>query len=782
MRFRPFIFLLLILGSSQSLFAQKLTLTELMSLCNKRNWEDVNQYLISKNWDYFESEKGNDYQYSTIIWSYNREYYGDKAAGWFRLYTYENFPSKISYNVFNTESYQAIQRSIAANGFKLINSEIEDDEVVSHFQNAGFNLDIYLEKRRSDDWSEASTTSYRILLIKKAGVYDSNNGKKKFYHDNGNIKSVYTLVNGEISGQVFSYHENGELALTGYYTNGIQNGLFKEFTEDGELLLEYYMVNDKKNGLFKKYKNGKVWSTINYVNDLQEGLESIYVYDNSTEELIVKMTTNYHNDVKNGMAKIYAIEKGKERLLSFENYVNDILEGAFQKVTNDSLIIGSYLNGELHGDYKIYRDYIKSLFGGFINTDISMLHLTTEGKYNNGLKHGFWKNYDTYGALVEEGRYKNDQEEGEWKFYYNTIKKDDGTSEPFSGQLYKIATFKNGQLNGLLTEFSDVEESKVLCLKQNSEKSYYDSCTTYKWIKSIYSINFTDNKKNGQVSYYDSNNLLIFKGYYLNDKKTGEWTFRKMDFDFAGNYVINMISGSYFNDLKTGKWIRSYTNGNIIETTNYKANELDGENNFFNYKARLIKSTRYEFGSIKEFTFYDTLTNQKQKTYEIFNDFIYSFRCRLKEYGADFITVQEYWINEKTPKSTFQIENLIENISKNPSSGNKDGIYTLSTLDGKILINGNYTRNEKTGYWTIYFYDQNAFVKYHLSSIEFVPEQYFFLNGSNFSGEFVYIDQNKNIKELRKIEDGLRNGKTVYYDLNTSKVIKKEKYKKGELK
>ena len=81
--------------------SQNLSLNELFTLCNKPNWDEVNEYMLKKGWEYHESSKGDDSHYNTITWSYEKEYYGDKAKGWFYLYTYEGYPNKISYSFFN---------------------------------------------------------------------------------------------------------------------------------------------------------------------------------------------------------------------------------------------------------------------------------------------------------------------------------------------------------------------------------------------------------------------------------------------------------------------------------------------------------------------------------------------------------------------------------------------------------------------------------------------------------------------------------------------------------
>lgn len=110
---KRFILLCILIYISQGAYTQKLTLTDLTNLCNKKNWEDVNQILLSKNWSFYDSEKGSTLKYNTITWSFNKDYYSDKAQAWFYLFTYDGLPNKISYSVFNKESYTLIQNSLS---------------------------------------------------------------------------------------------------------------------------------------------------------------------------------------------------------------------------------------------------------------------------------------------------------------------------------------------------------------------------------------------------------------------------------------------------------------------------------------------------------------------------------------------------------------------------------------------------------------------------------------------------------------------------------------------
>ena len=111
-------------------------------------------------------KKGNSDRYSTITWSYNKSY-EDKAEAWIYLYTYEGLPNKISYSVFNTPSYSVIQNSLGSKGYKLDNSKIDDNELVSVYSNNSFILEVTTEKReQQDSYSsfDESVTAIRIDL------------------------------------------------------------------------------------------------------------------------------------------------------------------------------------------------------------------------------------------------------------------------------------------------------------------------------------------------------------------------------------------------------------------------------------------------------------------------------------------------------------------------------------------------------------------------------------------------------------------------------------------
>ena len=443
-----------------------MTLTDLTNLCNKKNWEEVNQTLRTKGWEYHESSRGNTYQYNTITWSYEKSRYDDKALAWFYLFTYDGLPNQIIYTVHNQDSYSIIERSIATAGFKLTDSEIENNEIISTYSNSNYILKISTRKTTRDDYWESSITTYSITLIKKAGIYDFDNGKKTDYFDNGKIKMEYTLLNGKLNGTIKVYHHNGKIKKTGTCSNGLANGQYKEYDEDGNLTAEYIMTNGMKNGVLKVYENEKISYSTTYKDDVLNGQQIIYHYDNETGKLNAKTFENYSNDEKNGICKlVYFEEDNKERILTFEAYSNGVKNGAFQGIKGDSLIIGNYKNDKLNGSYKVYFDEMRMFMGGVIQTDVSKLILLIDGNYVDGKENGYWKYYDFWkgGSLREEGNYINGLKIGEWKYYYPPFK-DILTMEEiasYSHQLYLTQIYDKGMLNGKSTRYSYLDNTQI---------------------------------------------------------------------------------------------------------------------------------------------------------------------------------------------------------------------------------------------------------------------------------------------------------------------------------
>ena len=52
--------------TSGTIFAQRITLNELQHFCANKNWETTNKNLLLQKWDYYNSTKGDDEHYDII--------------------------------------------------------------------------------------------------------------------------------------------------------------------------------------------------------------------------------------------------------------------------------------------------------------------------------------------------------------------------------------------------------------------------------------------------------------------------------------------------------------------------------------------------------------------------------------------------------------------------------------------------------------------------------------------------------------------------------------------
>ncbi|NRT12470.1 toxin-antitoxin system YwqK family antitoxin [Flavobacterium sp. 14A] len=727
---KSFTLIVLTLFISTALSAQKLSLNDLSNLCSKKTWQDVNQYMLVKGWTYYDSTKGDTDNYSTITWSYNKESYSNKAQAWFYIYTFDDYPNKISYNVFNKASYLLIQNSLVTNGFKIVDSEIQDEMVITTYANASYRLIITNSKTTEDKWSTSSVTSYNITLIKKLGIYDNANGKKVDYYDDGTVKSEYSLVNGKLDGPYTFYDESGNIKKTGGFKNGQIIGKVIEYNKDGTKDSDYYFVNDKMNGL-----------------------STSYYYDSVTKLLTAKEVGYYVEDEKEGIWDINIIDEKIEKRLFYTTYHKGIKEGEFQEVQGDTLIKGSYKNDLLNGAYKVYIDPIKSLLEKIINTKIDDLRLAEEGQYYNGKKTAYWKTYDISASLISEGNYLDGDKTGEWKFYNPNYVKENGTPEPFAKKLLLQSNYVNGKLNGRSERFYMAKTSNYPCRDIDNNHDKIDSCFT------------TTVSKIHEVMFYK--NDLLHGNYELRDS-------------------INQIKlkGQFVNDLREGKWT-SYLDKNIVdEEIEYKAGLNDGKYIVYdvNYRPSIIKE--FQNGLFTQSKFY--LGEDKKIVLQLNVIDRYSNHVKIKQidYQKDGVLSKVYWMKNLGDDEVSLDSNFLKGRDdiKNSDTIFADGDYLLTTLDNRPLLSGVLYKNKKFDTWTSYYYDQKVKIEEKYINNAVVTEIYFNIDGTLFSGEFEFFDGNLNVKEVRKIKDGLRNGKTSYIDSTTNKTIRKENYKEGKLK
>lgn len=765
---------------AQKLFSQNLSLNELFTLCNKSDWDIVNEYMLKKGWDYHQSSKGDDEHYNTITWSYNKDSYSDKAQGWFYLYTYEGMPNKISYSFFNKPSYNTIKTGITSAGMKLIDNSIEDNEIIVKYSNSNFIVTLKTAKREKEEsyYSDNSITAYNVIVIKKSGIYDKDNGLKKTYDVYGNLESEYTLKEGVINGIGKAFYQNGQVKVVSTFVNGKKQGSSKEFNEYGTLTAEYNYLNGELNGVTKIYNSeGKIRKEYSMKSGILDGLYNEYYYDQGN--LFVKVTGSYSDDKKTGLWQTIKFKDKTTELLDFKNYNNDVINGNFKEIKNDSIIFGSYSNGVLNGSYKIYKNLTTFLFGG-INGDTTNCPLITNGNYINGLKEGSWKFYSWTRDLIKEGKYYNDREVGEWKYYFDNYTDDKGKKLPYSGKLYLIENYENGLKNGKEIRYAFLEKIEVPCdTVGNTNLNPLDTCHQMQYIKVNQTAFYKNNNLHGPCEGTDSLGVLEFKGNFIQGKKDGLWVQQKYILDF-----LYHEKGYYVNGNKNGKWITYYKEGKNIEEENYENGIIDGK--CIEYFSNNVYEAFYEKGSLKKIMVYDSTKNNIMWSYEFLSETSDDFKCIYTYYGSNKKIQKGYNVKKysSNPLSHvfFDAYYGLKFIGDSEESYT-DGILKVYDDKNRLSVEGYQYKGVKNGEWKFYYYESNVYsVVQYKGEGQVYSEKYYKLNTNElFTGKFIdkYANGQKMVEI--KISDGLRNGKSKYFD-EKGELTSTENYDKGILK
>ena len=763
------IFILTIILCIPTLNAQNLNVQDLVSILNKKSWSDVDAFLSNKGFTFHTSDK-TDAHNQTITWSYDKNW-SDAASAWFYLSVYDNKPIKVMYTVSNDKSYKSMTRSLGNSSFTKYDQLAEDKSITTFYKNSKYYLSIEQEQR-DRLYGDGTQTVYNIILFQKGGKADSQNGKKEEIDIDGNTIE-YTLQDGKINGQVVVKDVSGKKIKQYTFVNGNREGDFYELLNDSSYLVGKYL-NNELNGKIKccyksneniiyelsmkdgdrhgecifYYPSGKIkekafysegeydgtrteWNEdgnlimeLNYQKGLPFGLQRFYYYPSDTIVLI------HETDLD--LDKMYAkhtrtcIENGVSRIYGFSTYKGGKLNGSYFDCSSDIIVFCHYKDSILDGEYLLTIDTAAMHLNKIPNCDTTGSGLlVAHGYYCNGIKCGKW---EFGGQTLRMGEYRNGRKNGEWKTY---ISKNYGilpiTQEDVKQlnnlQLSQTTTYKDGLKNGPQTTFM-----------------YYDSIqNSFKNQKSV--LNYSEGILDGQVYYFNEDMSRKMEGKYQNGKKIGEWVWYEDD-------------GSL--------WIETYSRPGIISSRSYKYNEFPVMD--WNYNEL--------FGTIISFTSYIPyrieITNINNET------------CNITQYKEDSVIYTTNVIHHVSSfdSNATDVIGFRDRIVQNELDV-RNGNYELKDTSGRMLIKGILYNNNHMGQWTYYYYDQK--IKLFITFKDNVPytEYYETLDGQPFSGKFEIIDKANNIKEIRKIKKGVRDGKTIQYDLTTNKVIKKISYDDG---
>ncbi len=459
------------------------------------------------------------------------------------------------------------------------------------------------------------------------------NGLNVFRYADGTISSKGYFKNGKPTGYWETYHENGELKSAGKRKQFELDSVWVFYRNDGIKLQEVTYSKGKKEGLTWNYNEaGLLTSKVPYVNDLKDG-KALYFFPETSHLQFER-----------------PFKAGKLQGIGYEfNAAGDVItiityEKGFVK--EQDLINRRMPRGKKSGVWISFWEDLRDKEGAFIKR--------IEGRYNKGLKNGYFREYDKEGVLVNTTKYINGE---------------------------------------VVTDALELKHVEI-------QRDFHDNARV-KWEKT-----FFDGEPHGIWKEYDSTGVIINSLIYQYGRLLGEGIIDSAGIkqgDWIEYYADGSVraKGAYQDGERFSKWIFYHENGEIEQTGKYGAGGRErGEWRWYFNNGDLHRVENFrkglEDGPLTEYNSAGKVVLQ--------GDFIdgletgpwYIEMGDYKEEGA-FIDGQRHgeWIHTylRNDEVAYEGEYI---------DGNAHGKHTWYYPNGKKMLEGKYEMGLKDGDWKRY--------------------------------------------------------------------------------
>jgi antitoxin component YwqK of YwqJK toxin-antitoxin module len=280
-----------------------------------------------------------------------------------------------------------------------------------------------------------------------------------------------------------------------FFENGY-NGLYKEYDQNSRVVREFYHINGSINGIAKMYyHDSHIKTEINYIDNVAFD-KKIF---NKTNKLV-----EYSKYIIDNKCKKEYVEKYFESGVLSDKYIiiNDKIDGEYIKYYENGKIFKHefYINGKKNNMHKSFYQ------NGILNTEIS---------YENNLFEGIHNTYNKYGKLLLKQNYVKNKLNGEKIEYF-----DDNNPNTDNKKIKIICNYIDGCLDGEYKEYYENQNLKLLC-----NFKYDKSCELKYMGKNYVNITKCEKNKHGEFVEFYENGLVHKRGYYVNNKLNGDYTF-----------------------------------------------------------------------------------------------------------------------------------------------------------------------------------------------------------------------------------------------------------------
>ena len=461
------------------------------------------------------------------------------------------------------------------------------------------------------------------------------------------------------------FYEDGKISSEGYFVDGQPEGVWKNYDRHGNLISHGARKNLKLFGLWTFYQNGKKVSEICYENDRKNGPSVYYLSDRVVFE-------NFVNDTLQGIRRITDTTGKILRTVIFKNG----LENGFEKRYNaygDVSLFTFFVNGKI-----MFREAVNSrdrwgkqqgVWKAFYEN--GMLHW--ECTYRDGMKDGYYKEYDSTGSLLTLQKYVMDVlQEDAPEIAEMTVH----TEYYANGSPKFRVTYRNGKPEGICREYDSITGKVVRGIVFKDGVAVGSGA-----------VDNEGNLQNDWKEYYPDGKIRC-TGVYYKGRKHGRWKYFYPDGKLEQE-------GEYRNGEYDGHWTWYYPNGKLRMVQEYYRGKLDGESVEYDDSARVLAKGRYEEG-----------LEEGRWTYFRNGEFMEgSFRM-----GERDGIWKTYWnINGKKGKLSFQ---------GRYTGGMPDGQHRYFNEEGVLEEEGYYRLGKRIGTWIRYDSDGQPSVRVRYDEIE----------------------------------------------------------------
>jgi len=459
--------------------------------------------------------------------------------------------------------------------------------------------------------------------------FDVENGPVKIYYPNGQVSSEGIVTNGKPDGFWKTYYVTGIVKSEGKRTNFLLDSTWNFYNQSGELVEVINYKVGKRSGYTYTYSYNNprypgrrtLKSRELYINDKKEG--NSYYYYNTGE---LKEVIAYQHGKKEGYAKEFAkdstiitLNQFKDNYLISRERINrlneqGVKEGTFKTFFQDGSLKTeeNYLDGQLHGYYREYDEEGKLVQTLRYERGAVIEEIDEEAREIIDFK----RTYDDQGRLIFSGGYRENVPIGIHRFF-------DTTGAVINAYIYDQYGHKvsegivdlEGKRRGAWTDFFEGGEIRAKGSYGDNRKSgnwtfyfrngnieqrggYLNGRYNGPWIW-YYNTgeiwreeNYFNGQEDGYAVEYDNAGNILAAGNYINGEKDGEWVYAAGDNREEGKYIIG---------LREGEWLYYYQDGSLNFRGRYLQGLPDGWQ-FYYYPDGDIKEEQYYESGIREKT------------------------------------------------------------------------------------------------------------------------------------------------------------------------------------